>query len=65
MKMSYCVRDMMEALCISRAPLYKLINEGKLRTYVVGNRRYCTHQALLDFQHEMEEKTEAARKSAA
>ena len=63
MKITYSVRDMMSALCMSRAYLYKIINSGELRTYMVGKRRYCTHQAIIDFQHDMEKKT--AKKSAA
>ena len=45
-QVSYTVTDMMSALHVSRATLYELINEQKLRTYQIGRRRYCTHDAL-------------------
>lgn len=58
-KVTYSVNDMMSALCISRKTLYDLINEQKLRTYKIGRRRFCTHEALLECQHQLEADTAA------
>lgn len=51
---AYTVTDLMSALHISRAKLYEIINSGDLRTYKIGRRRFCTHDALIDFQRKME-----------
>ncbi|MES9874845.1 MAG: helix-turn-helix domain-containing protein [Candidatus Sedimenticola sp. 6PFRAG7] len=46
--------DTMAALNISRATLYDLIERNKLRTYKIGRRRYCTHQAIVECQKTLE-----------
>ena len=54
---AYSMEGSMEALQISRSTLYKLINSGGLRTYKIGKRRYCTHDALVECQRALEEQT--------
>ena len=53
-KLAYSMEETMQALGFSRATLYEEINANRLRTYKVRKRRYCTHQALLDYQRERE-----------
>ncbi len=58
-QVSYTVTDMMSALHVSRATLYELIQKQKLRTYKIGRRRYCTHDALMEMQLALEKETAA------
>ena len=51
---AYSMAGAMDALQISRATLYALIKDGSLRTYRIGRRRYCTHDALVELQHKLE-----------
>ncbi len=54
---AYTMEGVLETLHISRATLYKLINSGELRTYRIGKRRYCTADAVLEFQCAREQAT--------
>lgn len=56
-RLAYTMNEAMGALRTSRATIYKLINSGTLRTYRVGKRRYCTHDALVECQQNLEIKT--------
>ena len=58
-QVSYTVNDMMSVLHVSRATLYTLIQDQKLRTYKIGRRRYCTHEALIEMQRDLEKETTA------
>jgi hypothetical protein len=54
-KLAYSMKEARQALGFgSQATLYEQINSGRLRTYKVGGRRYCTHDALIEFQHDRE-----------
>ncbi|RLW63588.1 MAG: hypothetical protein B6D73_15220 [gamma proteobacterium symbiont of Stewartia floridana] len=53
-QLAYSINEMMSTLGISRGTLYDLINDGLLRTYKIGKRRFCTHEALLECQHKLE-----------
>jgi len=46
LKPRYSVNDLMALLSIGRTRLYADINVGKLRTYLVGKRRYSSPEAL-------------------
>ena len=47
--------DACRALSVCRATLYGEINAGRLRSYVIGSRRYIAVTALRDFIREREE----------
>ncbi len=60
-RISYSIPQVMEALNLSRASVYKLINSKRLRTYKVGRRRMTSHNALEDLITDLEkESLEAA-----
>ncbi len=56
-QVAYTMNESMDALRTSRATLYDLIQKQKLRTYKIGRRRYCTHDALVECQHALEAET--------
>lgn len=56
-QIAYSMNETMVAMRVSRAVLYDLINDGMLRTYKIGRRRFCTHDALTECQHKLEEQT--------
>lgn len=58
-KLAYSINDMTGTLGISRAQLYEFINNGMLRTYKIGRRRFSTHDALVELQHRLESDTAA------
>ena len=58
-QVAYTMAAAMSALHVSRATLYELINKQKLRTYKIGRRRYCTHNALMEMQRDLEKETAA------
>jgi len=45
-KPRYSINDLMLLLSIGRARLYTDINEGKLRTYKIGKRRFAAPEAV-------------------
>lgn len=45
----YSMAEAFEALRMSRATGYELVNSGRLRTYTVGRRRYISGEALIEF----------------
>ena len=45
-KPRYSVNDLISLLSIGRARLYADINQGKLKTYKIGKRRFADPQAL-------------------
>ena len=51
---AYSIPEAMEALRISRATIYQLINDQRLRTYQIGRRRFCSRDALIECQRELE-----------
>jgi excisionase family DNA binding protein len=51
---AYSIPEAMTALRISRATIYELINDGMLRTYRIGRRRFCTHDAIVECQKSLE-----------
>lgn len=53
-QITYTMTESMDALRVSRATLYELIQQQKLRTYKIGRRRYCTHDAIVECQHSLE-----------
>jgi len=57
--LAYTMNESMAELRTSRATLYELIQKQKLRTYKIGRRRYCTHEALVECQRALEAETEA------
>ncbi|MCP3869432.1 MAG: helix-turn-helix domain-containing protein [Gammaproteobacteria bacterium] len=59
-RLAYTMNETMRQLRISRATLYELIQSQKLRTYKIGRRRYCTRDALLDMQQDLENDTKIA-----
>jgi excisionase family DNA binding protein len=44
---------MCEQLGLGKTTAYRELKEGRIETYLVGRRRYVTHQALLDFVERM------------
>ncbi|WP_321528030.1 helix-turn-helix domain-containing protein [Sedimenticola selenatireducens] len=54
-KLAYSVNEVLQTTGLSRTAFYKLIREGKIRSYTVGERRFVSHQAILDFQLAHEE----------
>lgn len=48
-QLTHSIPQAMEILGLSRAAVYHEINEGRLRTYRVGRRRFVSHDALRDF----------------
>lgn len=58
-QMTCTMDEAMVALKISRKTIYELINSQKLRTYKIGSRRYCTHQAIIECQKLLEEESAA------
>ena len=56
-QVAYTMNESMVALRTSRATLYELIQKQKLRTYKIGRRRYCTHDALVECQRALEAET--------
>ena len=59
-RISYSIPQVMEALNLSRASVYKLINAKRLRTYRVGRRRMASHNALEDLIAGLEAETQEA-----
>ncbi|MCG7982535.1 MAG: helix-turn-helix domain-containing protein [Candidatus Thiodiazotropha lotti] len=53
-QIAYSMNEAMEALRISRATIYVLIQSGQLRTYKIGSRRFCTKEALIELQSSLE-----------
>ena len=43
------ITDAAKALNVSRPTIYKLIQNGKLKTFTIGRRRLVTPEALSDF----------------
>ena len=58
-QVAYTMEETIGVLRTSRATLYELIQRQKLRTYKIGKRRYCTHDAILECQHTLEAETAA------
>lgn len=50
---------MCDQLGLGKTTAYRELKEGRIETYLVGRRRYVTHQALLEFIERM--KTSPAR----
>lgn len=48
-KPRYSINDLMLLLSIGRARLYADINEGKLRTYKIGKRRFAGPEAVDEY----------------
>ena len=48
-RLAFSVPDACLALSISRQTLYDLINEGRLRSFTEGRRRYVSRQAIEDY----------------
>ena len=46
---AFSVNETCEMLGISRPTLYKLINEGRLRTAMAGSKRLITAASIADF----------------
>ena len=59
-RLSYSIPQVMEALNLSRASIYKLINAKRLRTYRIGRRRMASHNALEDLIEGLEAEEAAA-----
>lgn len=51
-----------QVLNIGHQKLYDEINSGRLRTYKVGRRRYCSGEAILEFIHDREAEAKRAAK---
>ncbi|MBV2094481.1 MAG: helix-turn-helix domain-containing protein [Candidatus Thiodiazotropha sp.] len=51
--------EAMQILRISRKTFYEVLKTGALRSYKVGRRRYCTVQAIVDFQSQKESENAA------
>jgi excisionase family DNA binding protein len=56
-RISYSIPQVMDALNLSRASVYKLINSKRLRTYRVGRRRMASHNALEDLIEDLEKES--------
>ena len=56
-RLAFSMEETMDALDLSRPTLYGEINKGRLRTYCVGRRRFCTPDAVRDYQHLCESET--------
>ena len=48
-KPRYSIRDMLGLLSIGRGRLYSEINQGKLKTYKIGKRRFAAPEAIDDY----------------
>lgn len=59
-RLTYTIADACEVLCTSRQTLYNLINEGRLRSFKEGKRRYVSRQAIDDYIAAQERQGEAA-----
>ncbi|CAG1021533.1 hypothetical protein MTYM_01063 [Methylococcales bacterium] len=51
------VNEARQSLRVSRASLYKLINDGTLRTFKLGGRRFTTDRAIQDCIATLEQRT--------
>lgn len=51
-----------DALCISRAHLYRLLADGTIPSFVLGKKRLIRTQALLDYVEQLE-RSQAARRA--
>ncbi len=58
-QIAYSMNESMDALRISRATIYKLIQQDLLKTYCIGRRRYATHAAILECQRKLESESAA------
>lgn len=59
-RLAYNISDACEVLCTSRQTLYNLINEGRLRSFKEGKRRYVSRAAIDDYIAAQERQGEAA-----
>lgn len=59
-RLAYNITDACGVLCTSRQTLYNLINEGRLRSFKEGKRRYVSRQAIDDYIAAQERQGEAA-----
>jgi len=58
-KLAYTMPETFDELHTSRATGYKeLINPGKLKTYKIGRRRYCSRDAIIECQRLLEKECE-------
>ncbi|HPE71901.1 MAG TPA: helix-turn-helix domain-containing protein [Candidatus Competibacter sp.] len=48
-RLAYNVPDACKVLSTSRQTLYDLINQGRLRSFTEGRRRYISRQAIDDY----------------
>jgi len=53
-KLTYSLRDAEKALGISHATIYEIINNGQLKTFRIGRRRFISSEALCNFIKERE-----------
>ena len=54
-KFLYSVEEVMESLGIGRVLLYRLFRSGRLKSSLIGTRRFCTVRQLEAFVHNLEE----------
>lgn len=59
-RLAYNISDACEVLCTSRQTLYNLINEGRLRSFKEGKRRYISRQAMDDYIAVQEQRQDSA-----
>ncbi len=48
-RLAFPIDEACKALATSRQRLYDLINEGRLRSFTEGRRRYVSRQAIEDY----------------
>lgn len=57
-RLAYPIEEAFNLIGVSRTRGYQLINAGTLRTYKVGKRRLCSHEALVECQQTLENGTQ-------
>lgn len=56
-KLAYSMKEAGEALGVGHQKIYDIVNDGTLRTYKVGRRRFCSHDAIVEFIRAREAET--------
>ena len=57
-KPRYSINGLLPLLSIGRARLYADINQGKLKTYKIGKRRFASPEALDSYVHKTEQEAQ-------
>lgn len=60
-KVAYSIDEVIDVLGIGRRKIYELLNDGELKSYTIGRRRFVSVHALDEFIREREAASEPMR----